>query len=115
MAGPIQHPGLRNRYPYTISTQTHVPTPEKTTVNLRMTETLLEDVDETWTDFGYNSRSEFVRDVLRDATKHPNFDRADLKAMLAGEREIQEGRTHASEEIKEAYDVDGRAATRERK
>jgi metal-responsive CopG/Arc/MetJ family transcriptional regulator len=77
--------------------------PEKTTVNIRITETFLSDVDTTWKELGYNSRSEFIRDVLRDAVKHPDFNRADLKAMLAGEVEIQEGRTHSSDEIKAEY------------
>jgi len=70
--------------------------PEKTTVNIRITETFLSDVDATWEDLGYNSRSEFVRDVLRDAVKHPEFNRADLKAIAASEVDIQEGRTHSS-------------------
>ena len=77
--------------------------PEKTTVNIRMTETFLEDVDLSWKEEGYNSRSEFIRDVLRDAVKHPDFNRADLKAMLAGEVDIQEGRTHSSDDIKDEY------------
>lgn len=76
--------------------------PEKTTVNIRITETFLADVDGTWEELGYNSRSEFIRDVLRDAVKHPAFNRADLKAMLAGEVEIQEGRTDGSDEVKAA-------------
>jgi Arc/MetJ-type ribon-helix-helix transcriptional regulator len=74
--------------------------PEKTTVNIRMTETFLEDVDATWEDYGFNSRSEFIRAVLRDALKHPEFNRADLKAMLTSEVEIREGRTHSSEDLK---------------
>lgn len=74
--------------------------PEKTTVNIRMTETFLEDIDATWEELGYNSRSEFIRDVLRDAVKHPEFNRADLKAMAASEVEIQQGRTHSSDEVK---------------
>lgn len=76
------------------------PTPEKTTVNIRMTETFLDDLDDAWKRLGYNSRSEFIRHVLRDALKHPDFNRADLKAMLAGEVEIREGQTHSSDEIK---------------
>jgi metal-responsive CopG/Arc/MetJ family transcriptional regulator len=79
---------------------------EKTTVNVRMTETFLDAVDETWTDLGYNSRSEFVRDVLRDAIKHPDFNRADWKAIAAGEIEIREGETHASEDVKAAFDLE---------
>lgn len=74
--------------------------PEKTTVNIRMTETFLEDIDATWQDLGYNSRSEFIRDVLRDAVKHPEFNRADLKAIAAGEVQIQEGHTHSSDAVK---------------
>jgi len=84
--------------------------PEKTTVNIRMTETFLDDVDGAWGQLGYNSRSEFVRDVLRDAVKHPEFNRADLKAMLAGEVDIQEGRTHTSDEVKAEHGVDGETA-----
>jgi metal-responsive CopG/Arc/MetJ family transcriptional regulator len=83
--------------------------PEKTTVNIRMTETFLEDVDATWEDHGFNSRSEFIRAVLRDALKHPEFNRADLKAMLAGEVEIQQDRTHSSDEVKAEYGLDGAA------
>ena len=82
-------------------------TPEKTTVNIRMTETFLRDVDTTWEEHGFNSRSEFVRAVLRDALKHPEFNRADLKAMLTSEAEIREGRTHSSDEVKDEYGLDG--------
>jgi metal-responsive CopG/Arc/MetJ family transcriptional regulator len=81
--------------------------PNRTTVNIRITETFLEDVDGTWKELGYNSRSEYIRDVLRDAVKHPDFNRADLKAMLASEVDIQEGRTHSSEEVKTEYGLGG--------
>ena len=81
--------------------------PEKTTVNIRITETFLADVDATWKELGYNSRSEFIRDVLRDVVKHPEFNRADLKALAASEVDIQEGRVHTSEEIKAEYGLDG--------
>jgi len=83
--------------------------PEKTTVNIRMTEMFLEDVDATWEDQGFNSRSEFIRTVLRDALKHPEFNRADLKAMLASEAEIREGRTHSSDEVKQEYGLSSTA------
>ncbi len=83
--------------------------PEKTTVNIRMTETFLNDIDTTWKEQGFNSRSEFIRAVLRDTLKHPEFNRADLKAMLAGEAEIREGRTHDSAEIKSTFGLDGQA------
>ncbi|MFD1598873.1 hypothetical protein [Halobellus rarus] len=44
--------------------------------------------------------------MLRDALKHPDFNRADLKATLTGEVEIQEGRTHSSDEIEASLDTD---------
>lgn len=80
--------------------------PDKTTVNIRMTEMFLEDVDTTWEEQGFNSRSEFIRFVLRDALKHPDFTRADLKAMLTSEAEIRDGRTHSSDEVKAAYGLE---------
>ena len=80
--------------------------PEKTTVNIRMTETFLEDIDATWEEHGFNSRSEFIRAVLRDALKHPQFNRADLKAMLTSEAEIHEGRTHSSDDVKAEYGLE---------
>lgn len=81
-------------------------TPEKRTVNIRMTETLLEELDRTWKRHGYNSRSEFIRHVIRDSLKHPEFDRADLKAMLAGEVEIREGRTIGRDAVKHEYSIE---------
>jgi Arc/MetJ-type ribon-helix-helix transcriptional regulator len=79
--------------------------PEKTTVNIRMTETFLEDVDVAWEEQGFNSRSEYIRAVLRDALKHPDFNRADLKAMLASEVELQNGRTHSSDDVKADFAI----------
>lgn len=70
-----------------------------------MSETFLEDLDATWHEEGFNSRNEFIRHVMRDALKHPSFNRADLKAMLAGEVEIQEGRTYESDAMKDEFDI----------
>lgn len=73
---------------------------ERTTVNIRIAESFLADVDATWKEHGYNSRSEFIRDVLRDAVKHPDFNRADWMAIAAGEVEVAAGKTHTSDEVK---------------
>jgi metal-responsive CopG/Arc/MetJ family transcriptional regulator len=83
--------------------------PDRATVQIRIAETFLEDIDSTWEDEGYNSRSEFIRSVLRDAVKHPAFNRADLKALAASEVDIQEGRVHTSDEITAEYDLDASA------
>lgn len=61
---------------------------KKTTVNIRIMESFLSDVDLTWKELGYSPHSEFIRDVFRDAVKHPNFNRNDPRAMLAGEVDI---------------------------
>lgn len=77
--------------------------PEKTNVNVRLTEAFLEDIDATWREQGYNSRSEFIRDALRDAVRHPDLTRASWKEMAAVEhaRRTGESETFAREEILE--------------
>lgn len=79
--------------------------PKQTTVNIQMTESFLKEVDKTWEDHGFSNRSEFIRAVLRDAIKHPTFNRADLKAMLADEVGVEKGRTHSSDDIKNKFDT----------
>lgn len=59
--------------------------PEKTNVNIRLTEPFLDDIDATWREAGYNSRSEFVRDVLRDAVNHPGLSRGAWTDIAATE------------------------------
>lgn len=75
--------------------------PEKTNINLRVTETFLEDIDATWRDEGYNSRSEFIRDALRDAVRHPELTRESWKEMAAVEhaRRTGESETFSRAEI----------------
>lgn len=65
--------------------------PVKTTVNVRLTESFLADIDATWRDEGYNSRSEFIRDVLRDAVKHPDLSRESWKEIAAVEHARRTG------------------------
>lgn len=65
--------------------------PEKTNINIRLTESLLADVDATWRDEGYNSRSEFVREALRDAVRHPGLTRESWKEIAAVEHARRSG------------------------
>lgn len=80
--------------------------PEKTNINLRLTESFLEDIDATWREEGFNSRSEFVRFVLRDAVKHPSFTREAWKAIATEEHKLRtgEGEAVSSEEVKAALE-----------
>jgi Arc/MetJ-type ribon-helix-helix transcriptional regulator len=74
---------------------------EKTNINIRVTETFLEDIDATWRDEGYNSRSEFIREALRDAVRHPGLTRESWKEMAAVEhaRRTGDSETFTREEI----------------
>ncbi|ELY94955.1 MULTISPECIES: ribbon-helix-helix domain-containing protein [Natrialba] len=76
--------------------------PDKTNINIRLTETFLEDIDATWTDEGYNSRSEFIRDALRDAVRHPELTRQSWKEIAAVEhaRRTGDSETFSRDEIR---------------
>lgn len=75
--------------------------PEKTNINIRVTETLLDDIDATWVDEGFNSRSEFIREALRDAVRHPELTRKSWKEIAAVEhaRRTGESETFSRNEV----------------
>ena len=75
--------------------------PSKTNINIRLTEALLEDIDATWVDEGYHSRSEFIREALRDAVRHPELTRQSWKEIAAVEhaRRTGESESFSREEI----------------
>lgn len=78
---------------------------ETVKINLRLTERLLERIDDEWKGRGFNSRSEYIRYVLHDAAEHPTFDRDELLALALGERDVREGRTYSREEVLEEFDL----------
>jgi Arc/MetJ-type ribon-helix-helix transcriptional regulator len=65
--------------------------PEKVQINLRLTQAFLDDIDATWEEQGFNSRSEFLRYAARDAVKHPEFSREGWKQIAASEHELRSG------------------------
>ena len=65
--------------------------PEMVQINLRLSRAFLEDIDSTWQEQGFNSRSEFLRYAARDAVKHPEFSREGWKQIAAGELELRTG------------------------
>jgi metal-responsive CopG/Arc/MetJ family transcriptional regulator len=69
--------------------------PEKTNINIRLTETFLEDIDATWKNEGYNSRSEFIREALRDAVRHPGLTRESWKEIASVEHARRTGESEA--------------------
>ncbi|WP_435078054.1 ribbon-helix-helix domain-containing protein [Halococcus sp. AFM35] len=80
---------------------------EIVTVNFKVTQSFLDEIDGTWQGRGFNSRSEFIRYTLRDATEFPTFDRDELVALLQAEEDIREGRTMSAEEAREKFGTDG--------
>jgi Arc/MetJ-type ribon-helix-helix transcriptional regulator len=73
------------------------------TVNFKVTQSFLDEIDETWQGRGFNSRSEFIRYTLRDAAEHPTFDRDELVALLQADEDDREGRTVSGEEARERF------------
>ena len=65
--------------------------PETVQINLRLSKTFLEDIDTTWKEQGFNSRSEFLRYAARDAVKNPEFSRDGWKQIAASEHELRSG------------------------
>ena len=67
--------------------------PEMVQINLRLSKAFLEDIDATWEEHGFNSRSEFLRYAARDAVKHPEFSREGWKQIAASEHDLRTGDT----------------------
>jgi len=82
--------------------------PETVQINLRLSKAFLEDIDTTWQEQGFNSRSEFLRYAARDAIKHPEFSREGWKQIAASEHERRSGDAElvSREEVVEMMDRD---------
>ena len=76
---------------------------ELVTVNFKLTESFLGEIDETWQGRGFNSRSEYIRETLRDATEFPTFDRDELVALLTAEEDVQKGETMSADAVREQF------------
>ncbi len=76
-------------------------------VNLRLPEDFLADLDEQWQELGYNSRSEFMREALRDAVYGTRLSKRALEDLLESERQFEEGKTMSAEEARERFGTDG--------
>jgi Arc/MetJ-type ribon-helix-helix transcriptional regulator len=63
--------------------------PEVEQITLKLTRTLLEQVDDQWREQGFPNRSEYIRHVLHDAVTTPALDRDELLAIALGERELR--------------------------
>ena len=75
-------------------------------VNLRLPRDLLEDLDEVWEREGYTSRSEFMREALRDAVYGTRLSQRTLEDLAVSEDEFADGETVSAEEARERFGTD---------
>lgn len=66
--------------------------PEMVKIDVKVTRQQKEEIDRIWRDRGYPSRSEFVRDALRDATE-PVLTPDALRRLASGLSDVEGGRT----------------------
>ncbi|MFC6965255.1 ribbon-helix-helix domain-containing protein [Halocatena marina] len=72
-------------------------------INIRLTAKLLEDLDDTWQDRGFNSRSEFIRQAIRDSVHQTQLSPAALQALLESSQQARRGEFVSSDEIREEF------------
>ena len=76
-------------------------------INVRVPQSLLAQVDEVWEERGYATKSEFIRDALRDAVNPPTPLSAEALEQLAESREQREqGETVSQDDVKGRLGID---------
>jgi Arc/MetJ-type ribon-helix-helix transcriptional regulator len=86
-------------------TDANDPDPEIDRINLRISRSFLDIVDESWRERGFNSRSEFIRYALRDAVNHPEG-AGFWKDLAISEADLTDGEAISSEEMRATYGHD---------
>lgn len=76
-------------------------------VNLRLPQNFLADLDEQWQEEGYTSRSEFMREALRDAVHGSRLSRRALEDLTISEEQFAEGETVSATEARDRFGTDG--------
>jgi Arc/MetJ-type ribon-helix-helix transcriptional regulator len=76
-------------------------------INVRVPESLLSEIDEAWERRGYASKSEAIRDALRDWVNPSQQLSEETVQALAESREHRErGDTRSLDDVADDYDVD---------
>lgn len=63
-------------------------------------------MDDVWEERGYNSRSEFLRQAIRDSVHTRELSPRTLESLLISERQRDRDETVSSEEMRERYLTD---------
>jgi Arc/MetJ-type ribon-helix-helix transcriptional regulator len=83
-------------------TDANDPDPEIDRINLRISRSFLEVVDDAWRERGFNSRSEFIRYAMREAVNHPEG-AGFWKDLAISEAELTDDESIPSDEMKDKY------------
>jgi PHD/YefM family antitoxin component YafN of YafNO toxin-antitoxin module len=76
-------------------------------INVRVPKTLLAEVDEAWEERGYASKSEFIRDALRDAVEPPTqLSEEALQHLVESREQRDAGETVSQDDVKERLGID---------
>ena len=79
--------------------------PEIERINLRLSRSFLDVVDEAWRERGFNSRSEFIRYAMRDAVNHPEG-AGFWRDLAISEAQFEDEDGLSSDEVKAKYALD---------
>ena len=80
--------------------------PESDRINLRISRSFLDVIDESWRERGFNSRSEFIRYALREAVNHPEGP-GFWKDLAISEAEFASVQGKSSVQVKTEHGLDG--------
>lgn len=76
-------------------------------INVRVPQSLLARIDEVWEQRGYASKSEFVRDALRDAVEpSTQLSEEALQHLAESQEQRAEGETISQDDVKERLGID---------
>lgn len=76
-------------------------------INVRVPESLLAQIDEEWERRGYSSKSEAIRDALRDWVNPPaTLSEEILEALEESREQRDRGETRSLDDVADKYGVD---------
>lgn len=80
---------------------------DTTKIDVRVPTELLEQIDEEYAERGYTSRSEAIRDALRDwLNPSVTLSEETLEALKTSREQAERGETRSLDDVAEEYDVD---------
>lgn len=76
-------------------------------INVRVPETLLERIEEEWERRGYSSKSEAIRDALRDwVDPTTRLSEETLEDLETSREQAEQGDTMSSDDVRDRLDLD---------